>query len=107
MQQSRAGTRVRAFGDDFEGDLGQRRAYLSMIARSGGKNSFSQRREARKENIAKKTKVGFQSRSDPGLPPVEKANDMVQSCSFSLRLGVLARYLVFFPRFLTSVMPAA
>jgi hypothetical protein len=31
MEQSRAGTGMRAFGDDFEGDLGQRRAYGSMI----------------------------------------------------------------------------
>jgi hypothetical protein len=33
MQQSRTGTRVRAFGDDFEGDLGQRRAYAPIITR--------------------------------------------------------------------------
>jgi hypothetical protein len=31
MEQSRAGTGVRAFGDDFEGGLGQLRAYAPMI----------------------------------------------------------------------------
>jgi hypothetical protein len=36
VQQSRAGTGVRAFGDDFEGNLGQRRAYEPMITRRGG-----------------------------------------------------------------------
>jgi hypothetical protein len=35
VQQSRAGTGVRAFGDDFEGNLGQRRAYGPMITRWG------------------------------------------------------------------------
>jgi hypothetical protein len=33
VQQSRTGTGVRAFGDDFKGDLGQLRAYGPMITR--------------------------------------------------------------------------
>src|SRR5260370_6686006 len=32
MEQSRTGTGVRAFGDNFEGDLGQLGACISMIA---------------------------------------------------------------------------
>ena len=40
MEQSRAGTGVRTFGDDFEGDLGQRRAYISMIADGGSSGRF-------------------------------------------------------------------
>ena len=35
MEQSGAGTGMRAFGDDFEGDLGQPRAYGSMITEWG------------------------------------------------------------------------
>jgi hypothetical protein len=35
MEQSRTGTGVRAFGDDFEGNLGQLRAYGPMITRWG------------------------------------------------------------------------
>src|ERR1019366_9183813 len=37
MEQSGAGAGVRAFGDDFEGDLGQLRAYAPMITRWGGR----------------------------------------------------------------------
>jgi hypothetical protein len=33
MEQSRTGTGVRAFGDDFEGNLGQLRAYAPIITR--------------------------------------------------------------------------
>jgi hypothetical protein len=32
VEQSSAGTGMRTLGDDFEGNLGQRRAYESMIA---------------------------------------------------------------------------
>ena len=40
MQQSRAGTGVGAFGNDFKGDLGQRRAYVPMIADHGAGGRF-------------------------------------------------------------------
>ena len=33
MQQSRTGTRVRAFGDNFKGDLGQLEAYIYYDSR--------------------------------------------------------------------------
>ena len=40
MQQSRACTSVGAFGNDFKGDLGQRRAYVPMIADHGSGGRF-------------------------------------------------------------------